>query len=58
MSYEKLNNQRVILGGLLAGLVINIGEYLRDGILLADRVAAAIEGLGLSEPTGGQIAAS
>ena len=50
---SNINNGRVILGGLLAGLVINIGEFLRDGILLADRVAEMLKALGLSEPSGG-----
>lgn len=50
-----INNGRVILGGLVAGLVIIIGEFLRDGILFADRVAEMMKGLGLSEPSGGAL---
>ncbi len=53
---SKINHGRVILGGLLAGLVINVGEFLRDGILLADRVAEMLQRLGLAEPSGAQMA--
>ena len=52
---SNIDNGRVLLGGLLAGLVINIGEFLRDGLLLADRVAEMLTSLGLSEPSGGQM---
>lgn len=52
---SEVNNGRVLVGGLLAGLVINIGEFLRDGILLADSVAAALEALGLGEPSAGDM---
>jgi hypothetical protein len=52
---SNIDNGRVILGGLLAGLVINIGEFLRDGVLMAERVAGMLTKLGLSEPSGGQL---
>jgi hypothetical protein len=38
----RINWTRVILGGLLAGVVINISEFLVNGLLLADRWAAAM----------------
>ena len=30
-----MNYGRVILGGLVAGLVLNIGEFLLNGVILA-----------------------
>jgi len=33
---KKINVGRVLLGGLIAGLVLNIGEFLLNGVLLAD----------------------
>ena len=36
----KINFGRVILGGLLAGLILNIGEFLYNGVLLADEMKA------------------
>ena len=50
-----INNGRVILGGLLAGTVINLGEFLRDGVWLAATIADALEKLGVPEPTPGQV---
>jgi len=43
----KINWTRVILCGLLAGLVINICEFLVNGLLLADQWAAGVKSLGL-----------
>ena len=34
----KINFGRVLLGGLVAGLVINIGEYLLNGVVLAKQM--------------------
>ena len=51
-----INNGRVIGGGLVAGVVIEIGEFLRDGVLLADRVADFTKALGLSAPSAGVLA--
>jgi hypothetical protein len=33
-----INIGRVILGGLVAGLVLNVGEFLLNGIVLADQM--------------------
>ena len=33
---QAVNVKRVLLGGLLAGLVINVGEFLLNGVILAD----------------------
>jgi hypothetical protein len=42
---QKINWSRVILGGLLAGVVINICEFLVDGLLLGDQWVAVMKNL-------------
>jgi hypothetical protein len=42
----KINVGRVILGGIVAGIVIDIVGYLVDGLLLAPRWAAEMQALG------------
>ena len=42
------NRARVILGGLLAGLVINIVEYITNGVILREAWAQAMQALGKS----------
>ena len=49
---QRINWTRVFLGGLLAGVVINIGEFLINGLLLADRWAAGMKALGRSPSLG------
>lgn len=52
----KINWSRVILGGLLAGVVINIVEFLVNGLWLADDWVSVMQGLGKSgETSGGQL---
>jgi MFS family permease len=54
----KSNWKRFVLGGLLAGLIINVVDYVVNGILLQQNWAAAMKALGKPETmTGGQIAA-
>ena len=48
----RINWTRVILGGLLAGVIINISEAVVNGLLLADRWAAAMEVQGRSSNFG------
>jgi hypothetical protein len=43
---QKINGPRLIVGGLLAGVVINICEFVVNGVLLKDRWAAAMRALG------------
>ena len=43
----KINYGRVVLGGLLAGVVINAGEYVLNEIVLGEQLAAAMAGLNL-----------
>ena len=40
------NRGRVILGGLLAGVVINIVEFVTNGVVLRDSWGAAMQALG------------
>jgi hypothetical protein len=42
----KINWTKVILGGLVAGLIINIFEYVLNGVVLAKDMEAAISALG------------
>src|SRR5215475_14778827 len=40
------NRVRVLLGGLLAGLVINIVEFITNGVVLRDAWGRAMQALG------------
>jgi hypothetical protein len=53
----KINYGRVVLGGLLAGVIISIGEYLLNEVVFAEQMAGVMTNLGLSAPGGEQIAA-
>jgi uncharacterized membrane protein len=54
----KINWTRVILGGLLAGLIINVCEYIVNGLILSSDWAAAMKTLNRSPDMGiGSIAA-
>ena len=44
-----MNTGGVIKGGLLAGLVINIGEFVLNGVLVADTWAGVLEMIGASQ---------
>ena len=44
----KINLGRVIIGGIVAGLVADVLGYLVDGILLAPQWAAGMKALGLA----------
>ena len=45
----KINFARVVLGGLLAGLIINVGEYVLNTFILAEQSSAIMERLGLAQ---------
>ena len=45
-----INMARVILGGLVAGLVINIGEFLLNGMVLADQMKTFMTQHNFTEP--------
>jgi hypothetical protein len=51
----KINYGRVVLGGLLAGVVLTVLEFVLNEPILGDRWAAAMESLGLTEPEGAGI---
>jgi len=44
------NRVRVILGGLLAGVVINVVESITNGVILKDTWAQAMQSLGEAAP--------
>ncbi len=52
----KINWGRVVLGGLLAGVVLNAYDFIVWGWYLAADYAAAVEALGREEPGGGVMA--
>lgn len=52
---DRINMARVVVGGLAAGLVINIGEFLLNGVILADDMNAAMARLQLPPIGGGAI---
>ena len=49
---KKINLGRVLLGGLIAGVVLNIGEFLLNGVVFADDMKNDLQRLGLPEPGG------
>lgn len=51
-----VNVPRVILGGLVAGVLMNISEYVLNEIVLAEEMAALFAGMNLAPPTGSTIA--
>lgn len=52
-----VNRGRVILGGLVAGIVINIGEFICNDVLFGEGWKAAMTALGRTMPTGGKVIA-
>ncbi len=46
----KINVGRVVLGGLLAGLVLNIGEFLLNDVVMGVQMKAEFERMRLTEP--------
>ena len=47
---SKINVGKVVVGGLVAGVVLNIGEFLLNGVLLADSMKQDFAKLGLPDP--------
>jgi len=47
----RINWSRVFLGGLLAGVVINVGEFLFHAVLFKDQVAEMMRALGKDPAT-------
>ena len=50
---NKINFGRVLLGGIVAGVVLNIGEFLLNGIILAPHIEADMKRMGLTPPGNG-----
>jgi antibiotic biosynthesis monooxygenase (ABM) superfamily enzyme len=48
----KINLGRVLLGGLLAGVVLTVLEFVLNGLILGDRWTAAMESLNRTAPEG------
>ena len=51
----KVNLSRVILGGVLAGLVINFSEYLMHDVVLKAQFEEGMKALGKAFPAGGTV---
>lgn len=45
-----MNYGRILLGGLVAGVVLNIGEFLLNGVLLARQMEEFFSKCGLTPP--------
>lgn len=42
----KINMSKVVIGGLVAGVVLNVIDYVTFGVVLKDQMAAAMQALG------------
>lgn len=51
-----MNYARVLLGGLLAGLVLNIGEYLLNEVVLKEQMTEMFRRFNMTPPGGSFIA--
>ncbi len=52
---DGINLGKAVLGGVVAGLVINICQTIVHVFLFAEQSTALTEAMGLAEPAGGQI---
>jgi hypothetical protein len=50
---NKINFRRVLLGGLVAGLIINAGEFVLNGIILAPHIEADMKRMNITPPGNG-----
>jgi hypothetical protein len=51
----RINLPKVLVGGLVAGLVINISQFILNMGVIADESAAAMQRMGVPEPGGAAI---
>ncbi|PYP12721.1 MAG: hypothetical protein DMD54_18020, partial [Gemmatimonadetes bacterium] len=51
----KINLQKVIVGGLIAGVVLNIVDFVLFGVVLKDQMAAAMTALNRPAMTNAQV---
>ena len=47
---NKINFGRVLLGGMVAGLILNIGEFVLNGIILGPHIEADMKRMNLIPP--------
>ncbi|HET6616588.1 MAG TPA: hypothetical protein VFH69_02125 [Gemmatimonadota bacterium] len=50
-----INWGRVILGGLVTGVVLNVGEWALHEVVMAERLEAAVAEMGMEPPSGSDI---
>lgn len=55
---NNINLGRVLLGGLLAGLVLNVGEFLLNDVVLGPQMREFFARYGIPEPGGSFLAAA
>ncbi len=51
----RINFGRVVLGGILAGILINVSEYLRYDVVMRGEFEAGLRALGKGLPQGGAV---
>jgi hypothetical protein len=51
----KINLQKVVIGGLIAGVVLNVIDFVMFGMLLRAQMAAAMQALGRPPMTNAQV---
>jgi len=51
----KINLQKVVIGGLVAGVVLSLVDYVLYGVVLKDQMAAAMTALGKQPMTNAQM---
>src|SRR5205809_3003061 len=54
-SMGKINMQKVLVGGLVAGLFLNIVDYVQFGVVLKDQMAAAMQAVNKPAMSNAQI---
>jgi hypothetical protein len=50
---NRLNFGRVLLGGIVAGFILNIGEFVLNGIILAPHIEADMKRMNIKPPGAG-----
>ena len=58
MEMNNINLGRVLLGGLLAGLVLNVGEFLLNDVVLGPQMREFLARYGIPEPGGSFLVAA
>lgn len=52
---NRINWNRVIVGGLVAGVVLNLGEWVLHEVVLASQMEEAVSQMGMELPSGSDI---